>query len=463
MLYATKYGALLLCVTASLMAQIPFTARQGIGAAKEFVGTTNTPSALGTSIFPPGTAATGRSLMWMYAFMLNDQVVGVQVIQPTNGSFQASSLSTPDTSTLPIYINAVPLPEDLIDSDSAMAIFTANDVYRQWTGRHSAGQVLLMAGRMRDQGPLPLGTPAWVFSATDIGNTSELWCWCKYDGSMSGCQMMEQGGYPFSAHDGLEFAQGAANTTEQPCLIGTAGAAHPDTNGLSPAWVYVFPSGDSVVAVYTQGLAPGIFHATNVPLDDTSSNDMPFYVRATAFQSGWINSTAAMERMRQTEAYRMLIEEFYLDTTTAMLFGGRARPQLAYVGVSEGTAIWLFTAIGVRDANTAQLVCWCNMENTTTPFANCLRILNSAVDRATGTILVLAPNPTTDGAIMQTNDGQPIEQVTVYDVHGRVQLVPLLSYGSTAWLDVQYLSSGTYSVVVKAGGRFYRQPLNVVR
>lgn len=461
-IHATRFVTLFLLLAALLKAQIPFTALKGLGAAKGFAGATTMPSALGAPL-DPNTAADGKAMMWMYAFPQNGQITGAQVFQPMENSFQASQLSNTDTTNLPIYVNAEPLPDELIDSDSAMAIISANAVYQNWMAMHQVEQVLLLAGRVNEewaQLPMmlpPAGTPAWVFIASERAD-KQLICWCGADGNGSGCMSIDPNAR-FSAHDGLGSAQGAVSTTEHPCLVSGMGT---DTNGLARAWMYVFPAGDSIVGAYTSIVSQGVYLSSNIPVEDTTS-DLPLYFRANPFQSGWINSTTAMERIRQTEGYRNVVQQFQLDTI--MLVGGRLRPDgAAVVGQPVGTAIWLFYAVARNEnGHTARLGCWCNLEESSQPFATCFSQINSTPEATVNASLVLLPNPASDGVLVRTSDDRPIERVTLYDMHGRAHSVPLLSYGSNAWLDVQMLSTGSYVVVAESGGKLQRQLLHVVR
>lgn len=443
-------------VVASAIAQVPFTARQGLEAAMQHAGVTEPPTALGAV---NELREQGKATSWAYAFRKEGTLIGVSVRQEMAGEFVAFLLSSVDTNNLPIIVNADPLPVDFIDSDSAMAIVAGNSVYQEWTAQYGKDPTTerLIAGRLREPYPMPIYTPVWIYSVTATDGVNRLMCWCTVDGSAHGCETgMVEGAYRFSVQEGLEFSQQTAGTTEQPCLVAAEGA---DTTGRAPAWYYAFPVGDSVVAVFTQGLAEGIYHAVTVPLMDTTGNDMPLYVRATPFAGGWINSTAALEQMRRTEVFRQWVAVYRYDSTRTILLGGRLRENIP---VPQGTAVWLLgtQAIGNPDVN---LYCWCNLEPLGEPFTQCVAELVSAPPLQSGLAVVIAPNPASEAAVVRLGDERKIDQVMIFDLHGKMHAIPQLVHGSIAWLDLSSLSTGSYSVVVQAGGMRSRQLLQVIR
>ncbi len=447
----------LFAVTA--FAQIPFTALEGLPAAQR-LGGSGMPSAMGTTVL----LDTGKSLLWMYAFRAPDRLIAVQVLQPAPNDFSASELPIQpgDTADLPIYINAQPLPESFIDSDSALRIFSANATFQQWHSQYRAGTQLLLAGHVREGAPLPPFTPVWIYRAVDEANTVALNCFCSSDGTSYGCgtEPIERGTYPFSAHDGLETAKSTAGTTLEPCLIGPVDMGV-DTNGLATEWGYVFPVENGNVAVLVQGLDQGIYSGTTIPIGDTSDN-FGFYIRATPFANGWVNSTEALERFRQHREFEVIRRN---GIEHVLLFGGRANPNVSStINQPTGTAIWLMIGESYTpDSLHARVTCWCNLEPSSTPFVDCFAITLSVPPTAESVPITLAPNPAQDAVSVHTADRYPIEAVTLYDMYGRVQPISVLANGTVAWLDLQQLSSGTYIVEVRSANRSLRKMLQVLR
>lgn len=436
--------------------QAPFTARAGLEAAQQVARVNTPPTALGNG----GELRTGGYAMsWVYAFRTETGgVVGVVVNQGMPGQFNAMLIPTADTNNLPIYVNADPLPANFIDSDSAMALFAANSVYQEWVASESPSEESLLAGRLRENSVEPAYTPVWLYRAVNQERTLQLVCWCTVDGGSNGCIMTpltpEGDLRPFSAHEGLEFAQQRVQTTSQPCFV----AAQPaDTNGLGLAWVYVFPSGDTVRAVMVTSFAPNAFQGEEVPLEDTVVEEIPLYLRAAPFASGWLNSTAALERMRQTSAYRQWRASLTSDSIFAMMYGGRLRPTPGLTA-PPGLAVWIWAGVG--QGPNPMIACVCNLENTV-PFVECNYILSVSSLAQSG--VMLAPNPASDAAVVRLSEEYPIESIVVHDMQGRSHGVPYTASGATAWLEVQDLAVGTYVVTVRSGSRHYRQLLQVVR
>lgn len=446
-------GAVLVCGYTS--AQVPFTARQGMDTARQHVRANNLPSVVGVI---RGLDEQGKGEAWGYGFRVNDTLVGVIVQQPTVGQFIVTTIPSIDTSDLPVYVNADPLPTDFIDSDSVMAIFSQNSIYQHWNEQYvkDPTTVQLIAGYRRQQYPMPPFFPVWIYSVTATDRVNRLMCWCTADGTSYGCEAGMEGGYRFSVQEGLEFSQQTARTTEQPCLTMALGT---DTMGRSPAWHYVFPVADSLVAVVTQGIAEGIYHAMTVPIEDTTGDNIPVYVRATPFALGWINSTTALERMRGTHGFRQWVGSHRYDSTNTFLIAGRLRGNEP---VAQGTGVWLFGTQAI-DQPDQRLYCWCNLELVGQPFAECVAELVSVQQVLGSSAVVVTPNPASDAAVIRLSDERTIEQVTVFDLHGKAQVVPLLLGGSIAWLDLSRLSTGSYCVVVQASGTFSRQLLQVIR
>ncbi len=444
----------------ALHAQVPFTAREGLSPAQQEVAVTTPPSAVGTNNLP--LELQGKSPLWFYAFSTDSGVIAAMVLQPVAGTYSATLVPAGDTANLPIYVNAEPLPADFIDSDSAMRIFAQNSVYQEWMQTHRAESPLLIAGRLLQPIPFPQNTPVWVFRTTDSSGTYVLTCWCAVDGTMSSCESgYSEGTYRYPVHEALPLAQQAAQTQQQPCLVGAENA---DTNGLATAWIYAFPSGDSAVAVYTTSVGQGIFQAAPIPLDTTDAQGMPLYFRAESFSSGWINSDVALARMRATDVFRQWTALYQYDTTNTVLLGGRARPEVApIVGTSEGTAVWLFIARAVGNPNEAELVCWCNLEPQSPGFEGCASAQLSIPSSSSDLAIVLAPNPAQEGVAIRTGADIPIERITVHSVDGRMLNMPLMVAGAIAWVDTSALPVGTYIVTVRAGGKQQRQLLHVMR
>ncbi len=444
-----------------LNAQVLFTAREGLSAAQQEAAVTIPPSALGTNNLP--LEQEGKSSVWFYAFSTDSGVVSTMVLQPVAGTYSATRVPVNDTADLPVYVNAEPLPADFMDSDSAMRIFSQNSVYQEWMQTHRPQLPLLIAGRLRRPIPFPANTPVWVFHTTDSTGMYILTCWCAVDGTMSSCESRySEGTYRYPVHEALEFAQQAAQTQQQPCLVGAENA---DTNGLATAWFYAFPSGDSVVAVYTTSIGQGIFQAATVPLDTSDAQGMPFYFRAESFSSGWINSDVALARMRSTDAFRQWNALYQYDTNNTVLLGGRARPEIApFVGTSPGSAVWLFVASSLDSlGNRVELICWCNLEPQTPGFEGCASEALSVPSSSSDLALVLAPNPAQEGVAIRTGADIPIERISVHSVDGRTLSVPQMVAGAIAWVDTSALPVGTYIVTVRAGGKQQRQLLQVMR
>ncbi|MEN3026933.1 MAG: T9SS type A sorting domain-containing protein [Chlorobiota bacterium] len=432
--------------------QVPFTARAGLEAARQAAGVNVPPSALGNAGELRGG---GNAVSWAYAFRTGGgEVVGVVVNQETPGQFTARLIPVADTNDLPIYVNADPLPAGFIDSDSAMAIFRENSVYQEWMSSESTGEERLFAGRLREDLGEPAYTPVWLYSAINEERTQQLVCWCTVDGRNSGCwkvPLVEENLRPFSAHEGLEFAQQFIRTTSQPCFV----AAQADTNGLGVAWGYVFPSGDTVRAVVVTSSAPGAFQGEEFAVEDTT--DVPVYVRAAPFAAGWINSTAALERMRQTAEYRQWRASLASDSIFAFMYGGRSRPAPGSP-IPPGTAVWIW--VGTGQGPNPMIACVCNLENTA-PFVQCSYVMSVSSPAQPG--VMLAPNPASDVVVVRLSQERPIEGIVVHDLRGCAQGVPYISAGATAWLDVQGLAVGTYVVTVRSGSSYYRHLLQVVR
>jgi len=455
-----RFVACALCAV-SAGAQIPFTALDGLPAAQR-IGGNSMPSAMGTTIL----SENGTSPLWLYAFRAPDRLIAVQVLQQAPNDYSASELTQPiDTTDLPIYINASPLPDSILDSDSALRIFSANPTFQTWHAQHTVGTQVLLAGHVRDgaQLPFPPYTPVWIYRAVDSANTSALNCYCTSDGTAYGCgtEIIQRGTYPFAARDGLEFAKSTAGTTLEPCLVAPQDNGV-DTNGVATAWVYVFPVDTGNVAVLVQGLDQGIYSGTTFPIGDTSEN-FGFYIRATPFANGWVNSTEAMERFRQQREFDFIR---WNNIERVLLFGGRANPNLSsMINTPTGTAIWLMVWESYsRDSLHAdRATCWCNLEPTSTPFVDCLLITISVPPTAASVPLTLAPNPAQDAVSVHTGDDYPIEAVRLYDLYGRVQPIPMLVRGTVGWLDLQTLSSGTYIVEVRSKNRLERRMLQVLR
>lgn len=458
-----RFVACALCAV-SAGAQIPFTALDGLPAAQR-IGGTSMPSAMGTPIL----SENGTSPLWLYAFRAPDRLIAVQVLQQAPNDYSASELTQPiDTTDLPIYINASPLPDSILDSDSALRIFSANPTFQTWHAQHRVGTQVLLAGHVRDgvQLPFPPYTPVWIYRAVDSANTSALNCYCTSDGTAYGCgtEIIQRGTYPFAARDGLEFAKSTAGTTLEPCLIGPEDSGV-DTNGVATAWVYVFPVDTGNVAVLVQGLDQG-YNGTTFPLGDTTGN-LGLYFRAAPFANGWVNSTEAMERFRQQPAFdfiRWFIRRNNIERV--LLFGGRANPNLSsMISTPTGTAIWLMVSESYTPDSlyADRVTCWCNLEPTSTPFVDCRLITLSVPPTAESVPLTLAPNPAQDAVTVHTADSYPIEAVTLYDMCGRVQPISVLANGTVAWLDLQQLSSGTYIVEVRSAHRSLRKMLQVLR
>lgn len=424
------------------------------------------PSAMGTTII----SEDGTSPLWLYAFRAPDRLIAVQVLQQAPNDYSASELTQLiDTTDLPIYINASPLPDSILDSDSALRIFSSNATFQTWHAQHRVGTQVLLAGHLRDgaQLPYPSYTPVWIYRAVDSANTSALNCYCTSDGTSFGCgtEIIQRGTYHFAARDGLEFAKSTAGTTLEPCLVAPQDNGV-DTNGVATAWVYVFPVDTGNVAVLVQGLDQGIYSGTTLPIGDTSEN-IGLYIRATPFANGWVNSTEAMERFRQKPAFdfiRWFIRRNNIERI--MLFGGRANPNLSsMISTPTGTAIWLMVSESYTPDSlyANRVICWCNLEPTSTPFVYCYAIPLSVPPTAESVPLTLAPNPAQDAVSVHTGDDYPIEAVRLYDLYGRVQPIPMLVRGTVGWLDLQTLSSGTYIVEVRSKNRLERRMLQVLR
>ncbi len=442
-----------------LNAQVLFTAREGLSAAQQEAAVTIPPSALGTNNLP--LEQEGKSSVWFYAFSTDSGVVSTMVLQPVAGTYSATRVPVNDTADLPVYVNAEPLPADFMDSDSAMRIFSQNSVYQEWMQTHRPQLPLLIAGRLRRPIPFPANTPVWVFHTTDSTGMYILTCWCAVDGTMSSCESRySEGTYRYPVHEALEFAQQAAQTQQQPCLVGAENA---DTNGLATAWFYAFPSGDSVVAVYTTSIGQGIFQAATVPLDTSDAQGMPFYFRAESFSSGWINSDVALARMRSTDAFRQWNALYQYDTNNTVLLGGRVRPEIApIVGTSVGTAVWLMTTRAL-DATGVELICWCNLEQQSPGFAGCASTVLSVTTGSSDLAIAVTPNPAHDGVWIRTGSDALIERVYLQSLDGRACVLPQMISGTTALIDVSSLLSGTYVLTVWAGGKQQRQLVQVLR
>jgi len=453
-----RFVACALCAI-SAVAQIPFTALDGLPAAQR-IGGSSMPSAMGTTIL----SENGTSPLWLYAFRAPDRLIAVQVLQQAPNEYSASELTQPvDTTDLPIYINAAPLPNSIIDSDSALRIFAAHTIFQDWHAQHTAGTELLLAGHLREGGPLPSNTPVWIYRAVDSGSTIALTCFCSSDGTSYGCgtEILQQGNYPFAARDGIEFAKSTAGTTLEPCLVGPPEGGV-DTNGVATEWVYVFPVDTGNVAVLVQGRDQGIYYGTTFPLGDTTS-ELGLYFRAAPFATGWVNSTEAMERFRQHPAYN-LVRNY--PPERVFLLGGRATADAATeTGKPAGTAIWLMvaTSYGPDSAYGMQLTCWCNLEPSQEPFVECNAVPISVPSTQRSIPLILAPNPAQDAVTVRTAEDYPIEAVRLYDLYGRAQPIPLLVSGTVGWLDLHQLSSGTYIVEVRSKNRLERRMLQVLR
>lgn len=442
----------------SVEAQIPFTARAGLPAAQRHGGN-SMPSAMGTAML----SENGTSQLWYYAFRARDRLIVVQVSQQAPNDYSASELPQPgDTTNLPVYINATPLPDSIIDSDSAMRIFSASTIFQQWHAQHSVGTQVLMAGHLRDGSPLPSFTPVWIYRAVDQANTIALNCFCSSDGTSYGCgtEMIQRGTFLFSVRDGLQFARNVAGTNLNPCLVGTFvnGA---DTIGKSEAWGYIFPkdTGDSLVLVF--GLDQGIYHGSLVTYGDTTEN-LGFYIRSAPFADGWLNSTDAMERIRQHQRYRETAQIRQIDRI--MMIGGRVNASLAsMLNLPVGTAIWVMSYNHAGPDSLIELLCWCNLEPVQQPFVDCNVMITSVKNIDDITATFLSPNPATDLVTIRTKESPPIEHVAVYDVFGREHNVPYTIAGSSALLAIPHLAQGTYIVEVQTHHRSERLMLQVVR
>jgi hypothetical protein len=449
-----------LCIvttTVSLIAQVPFTARQGLSAAQG-LGGQQMPSALGTS----APLQSGNALFWVYAFTAQDSLTTVHVVQPQPNNFTATIFPLDDTTGLPIIVKASPLPADIIDSDSAMRIFTANPTYIDWHNQHRVRSEFLLAGRLRsNEYPIPELTPVWVYRAVDSTGTYAVTCVCTHDGSSHGCSSEYLGGggggYPFSVHDGLETAKFFAGTSSNPCLVGTYDEYFADTLGKSSRWIYVFPLDTVTIAVALRGIDQDIYQADTEPVEDTNDiEDFPFYIRSNPFAEGWINSTEAMDRFRQHPVYRQFASTHPFEQVP--LVGGRIKPNVStLLNLPVGTAIWL-----LQYFNNDTLICWCNLEPIESPFVNCYASVLS-VSPPDRTQITLAPNPATDHVTIRAREGQIIENVTICDMFGRTLDSPLHSNGSVAQLEIHHLSSGTYFVEVKGTKWIERRLLQVVR
>ncbi|MEN3026932.1 MAG: T9SS type A sorting domain-containing protein [Chlorobiota bacterium] len=443
--------------------QVPFTARAGLEVAQRAAGVSIPPSALGTVGDGSGLRKGGKAMSWVYGFRPEaGRVIWVVVTQETPGQFTARLIPTVDIVDLLAHADADPLPSDFFDSDSAMAIVRRDSVYQEWMSSESIGEEKLLAGWL----PLYCGRrgcvrlvhmPAWVYNVINRERTWELYCWRSVFGGDTECMMMpiEQNSCFFSAREGLGFAQYVARTTSQPCLVMAAVA---DTNGLGREWIYVFPSGDTVRAAAVIGNSvPGSFQGMEVSVESTIRGEIPVYVRAAPFAAGWINSTTALERMRQTAEYRQWRASLTSDKVSIQMYGGRSRPTPGS-SVPPGTAVWIWVGRGWGPNLT--IACVCNLEDTA-PFVQCSYV--SSVSSPAQPGVMLAPNPASDVAVVQLGEECPIESIVVHDVQGRAHEVPYISSGATAWLEVQGLVAGTYIVTVHSGLRQYRHLLQVVR
>ncbi len=447
----------LVTTTVSLIAQVPFTARQGLSAAQG-LGGQQMPSAIGT----PAPLQNGNSLFWVYAFTSQDSFITVQVVQPQPNNFTATIFPIGDSTDLPIFINTSPLPDDIIDSDSAMRIFSTNPTYIDWQNQHRVRSEILLAGRLKSNDfPIPEMTPVWIYRAVDSTGTYAMTCVCSYDGSSHGCSSEYLGGggggYPFTAHDGLETAKFAARTTSNPCIVGTFDEYPADTVGKSSQWIYVFPLDTGTIAVLLRGVDQDIYQSDTMPVDDTNdTEDFPFYVRSNPFAEGWINSSEAMDRFRQHPVYRQFTSIHPIENV--FLGGGRIKPSVsARLNLTVGTAIWFMQYI---DNDT--LFCWCNLEPVASPFVGCYTSIAS-VPTPDRTQITVAPNPATDRVTIHSREGQYIENVTICDMFGRTLDSPLHSNGSVAQIDIHHLPSGTYVIEVKGTKWTERKLLQVVR
>jgi hypothetical protein len=422
------------------------------------------PSAVAPLFFDP--ALHGEQTGWVYAFRTDS---GLQAVTVYNiaGSFVGTLFPLPgDTTALPIYVNADPLPDSFIDSDSAVGIFEQYPVYTEFLPSMNPLSRILIGGRLKPipNAPEPEYTPVWILSALDTSGMYRLTCWCTMDGTSRGCGInMEQqpGTYPFTAQEGLDISQMAAGTEAQPCLVA---AGNVDTTGRATEWNYAFRANEGITLIRTAGLDQGIFNATPVPIDTNVVNFGLVYWRGTPFPQQWTGSDAALDRMRRTNAF---IEHapmiFGSDDLETFMVGGTATPQFeAYSQVPAGTHVWIFSAQSQQAQR--QLICWCSMDPAATPFEECIGLVSGSAPNQRSVPISVAPNPARDGVLVRTDGDHPIDRVRVVAIDGRHVSVPMLLVGHSAvWMDTSGLSVGSYVVLVEAGRSQYRQLLQVVR